>query len=55
MAKRKVKEERPQTIVCPTNPKEIKIFIRSWKLLNPIPYQTKQNLKQINYLKNLLC
>jgi hypothetical protein len=55
MAKRKKVEEKPQTIICPTNPKEIKIFVRSWKLLTPVPYESKTNLKQINYLKTLLC
>jgi hypothetical protein len=48
MAKKKVLEERVQMVIIPTNPKEILILKRPWKLLNPIPYKFLLNLKNIN-------
>lgn len=53
MAKKRKLEEKPQTVIIPTNPNEILILKRPWKLLNPIPWKTKIDLKIINYIKKL--
>jgi hypothetical protein len=52
MAKQKV--EKAQMIIIPKEPNRIYIYVRPWKLLNPIPYPWKLNLIEFKKLKNLI-
>jgi hypothetical protein len=52
MAKQKV--EIAQMIIIPKEPNRIYIYVRPWKLLNPIPYPWKLNLTEFQKLKNLI-
>lgn len=54
MAKKKIITERVAMVIVPHNPKFILILKRDWKLLNPIPWDSKLNLKNITFFKSLL-
>jgi hypothetical protein len=45
--------EKPQTVIVPREPDRIYIYVRSWLLLNPVPYKWKLNRVMLDKIKNL--